>query len=163
MANLFRVSDEPGGPELHLSNGSTDVLFDVLTLAGCHLARTPWQQHLTLGPGDVITLAIYNQPELTKSEVAIAPDGMINYLEATNVLATGLTVDELRVKLDEALGQYRRAPRTIITPIAYKSKKYYMLGKVVAKGVYNLDRPLTVIEAIARARGCLPEPRQPRC
>jgi protein involved in polysaccharide export with SLBB domain/capsular polysaccharide biosynthesis protein len=115
--------------------------------------RAAWQQHLTLGPGDVLTLALYGQPELTRSEVAIAPDGMINYLEATNVLATGLTIDELRTKLDEGLGQYRRAPRTMITPIAFKSKKYYMLGKVLAKGVYTLDRPLTVIEAIARARG----------
>jgi protein involved in polysaccharide export with SLBB domain len=78
---------------------------------------------------------------------------MINYLEATNVLATGLTIDELRAKLDEALGKYRRAPRTMITPITFRSKKYYMLGKVMAKGVYTLDRPLTVVEAVARARG----------
>jgi protein involved in polysaccharide export with SLBB domain len=115
--------------------------------------RAAWQQHLTLGPGDVVTLSIYGQPDLTRQEVSIAPDGMVNYLEATNVLATGLTVDELRTKLDDAIGQYRRAPRTIITPIAFKSKKYYMLGKVMAKGVYTLDRPLTVLEAIARARG----------
>jgi protein involved in polysaccharide export with SLBB domain/capsular polysaccharide biosynthesis protein len=115
--------------------------------------KAAWQQRLTLGPGDVVTLALYGQPELTRQEVAIAPDGMINFLEATNVLATGLTIDELRVKLDDALSQYRRAPRTMITPIAFKSKKYYMLGKVMVKGVYTLDRPITVIEAIARARG----------
>jgi len=41
----------------------------------------------------------------------------------------------------------------MITPIAFKSKKYYMLGKVMVKGVYTLDRPITVLEAIARARG----------
>jgi protein involved in polysaccharide export with SLBB domain len=78
---------------------------------------------------------------------------MINYLEATNVLATGLTIDEARAKLDEALGLYRRAPHSMITPIAFRSKKYYLLGKVVQKGVYTLDRPLTVLEAIARAHG----------
>ena len=48
MANCFRVDETPGGPELALSNGGTDVLFDVLTLAGCHLARTTWEQHLIL-------------------------------------------------------------------------------------------------------------------
>jgi protein involved in polysaccharide export with SLBB domain len=115
--------------------------------------RAAWQRHLTVGPGDVLTLSIFGQPELTRTEVSIAPDGMINYLEATNVLATGLTIDELRAKLDEALGQYRRAPRTMITPISFKSKKYYMLGKVATKGVYTLDRPLTVLEAVARAHG----------
>ena len=31
-----------------MSNGSTDVFFDVLTLAGCDLARTAWEQNLVL-------------------------------------------------------------------------------------------------------------------
>jgi hypothetical protein len=34
--------------ELSLTNGGTDVFFDVLTLAGCTLAETPWQQNLVL-------------------------------------------------------------------------------------------------------------------
>jgi hypothetical protein len=33
--NYFGVGETPGGPGLDLSNGGTDVLFDVLTLAGC--------------------------------------------------------------------------------------------------------------------------------
>ncbi|WP_433334547.1 hypothetical protein [Spirillospora sp. CA-294931] len=31
-----------------MSNGGTDVFFDVITLAGCALAATPWQQNLVL-------------------------------------------------------------------------------------------------------------------
>ncbi|GAA3933776.1 hypothetical protein GCM10023085_13830 [Actinomadura viridis] len=37
---------------LYLSNGSTDVFFDVLTLAGCALAETPWQRNLVLHLAD---------------------------------------------------------------------------------------------------------------
>src|ERR1700743_1320107 len=55
--------------------------------------------------------------------------------------------------MDDALRKSRRAPRTIIIPIAYNSKKYYVLGKVVQRGVYTLDRPTTVLEALARAKG----------
>ena len=69
------------------------------------------------------------------------------------MLVSGLTVDEMRERLEQELGKYRRAPRTIITPVAFRSKKYYMLGKVMTKGVYTLDRPITVLEAIARAHG----------
>jgi protein involved in polysaccharide export with SLBB domain/capsular polysaccharide biosynthesis protein len=115
--------------------------------------RADWQKHLTLGPGDVLNLSLYGSPDLAETEVAIGPDGRISYLEAQDVMASGLTIDELRAKLDDALGQYRRAPHTIITPVAFKSKKYYMLGKVNTKGVYPLDRPLTVLEALARAHG----------
>ncbi len=115
--------------------------------------RASWQDHLTLGPGDVLTLNLYGQPELTRTEVAIGPDGRLSFLEAQDVQAAGLTLDELRSKLDEALGKYRRSPRTILTPISFKSKKYYMMGKVATKGVYVLDQPVTLLEAIARAHG----------
>jgi protein involved in polysaccharide export with SLBB domain/capsular polysaccharide biosynthesis protein len=128
---------------------NTNLSFSVVTPA----QRAAWQQRLTLGPGDVMTLALWGEPTLTQTEVAIGPDGRISFAEAQDVLATGLTVDELRAKMNEELGKYRRAPQTMITPVAFRSKKYYMLGRVMTKGVYILDRPITVLEAVARAHG----------
>lgn len=115
--------------------------------------RAAWQQRLTLGPGDVLTLALWREPTLTRLDVAIGPDGRISFAEAQDVLATGLTVDELRLKMNEELANFRRAPEIIITPVAFRSKKYYVLGRVMTKGVYVLDRPITVLEAVARAHG----------
>jgi protein involved in polysaccharide export with SLBB domain len=40
-----------------------------------------------------------------------------------------------------------------VIPTAYRSKKYYMLGKIAQRGAFPLDRPMTLIEAVARARG----------
>jgi hypothetical protein len=48
VANRITARGAAGPVELALSNGSTDVLFDVLTLAGSTYARTPWEQHLVL-------------------------------------------------------------------------------------------------------------------
>ncbi len=90
---------------------SSDHSFSVVSPA----QRAPWQQHLTLGAGDVLTFALYGEPLLTRTEVSIGPDGRISYLEAQDVLAAGLSVDELRSKFDEELGKFRRSPRTIIT------------------------------------------------
>lgn len=115
--------------------------------------RAGWQQQLTLGPGDVLQLALYGEPTLTRPEVAVQPDGRISFLEARDVPVAGLTVDEARAKLDEELAKYRRAPRTMVAPVEFHSKKYFMLGKVAQKGVFTLDRPLTVVEAVARAKG----------
>ncbi|HYG24099.1 MAG TPA: polysaccharide biosynthesis/export family protein [Verrucomicrobiae bacterium] len=115
--------------------------------------RAEWQQRLTLGPGDVLSFGLYGEPLLNRMEVAVGPDGRVSYLEAQDILVTGLTVDELRQRFDDELGKFRRVARTMITPVTFKSKKYYVLGKVVQRGVYTLDRPTTVIEAIARAKG----------
>ncbi len=115
--------------------------------------RAAWQQHLTLGPGDAVNLGVFGQPELAVQDVIIGPDGRISYLEAQDVRAAGLTIDELRTNLDQELGKYRRTPHSIVTPVAFRSKKYFVLGKVMVKGTYVLDRPITVLEAIARAKG----------
>src|SRR5256886_12041782 len=127
----------------------TKPSFSVLTSRG----RAPWQDRFTLGPGDVLNFSLLGQKELTRHAISIGPDGRVNYLQAQDIMAAGLTVDELRAKMDEALAEYYRAPRTIITPAAFRSKKYFLLGSVVQKGVFTLDRPTTIIEAIARARG----------
>jgi protein involved in polysaccharide export with SLBB domain/capsular polysaccharide biosynthesis protein len=117
------------------------------------IQRAAWQQRLTLGPGDLLNLSLFGQPELSRQEVPVGPDGRVSYLEAQNVLAAGLTVDEFREKLSEALGQYRRSPQVLVIPAAFHSKKYFMLGRVVQKGVFPLDRPITILEAVAIAHG----------
>jgi protein involved in polysaccharide export with SLBB domain len=115
--------------------------------------RAAWQEHFTLGPGDVLNLSLFEAPETARTEVPIGPDGKISFLQAQDIVAAGLTIDELRSNLDKALANFYQSPRTIITPAAFNSKKYYVLGAVMTKGVFNFDRPLTLIEAIARAGG----------
>src|SRR3954471_21476813 len=115
--------------------------------------RAPWQERLTLGPGDVLNLSLFEVGDTARNEVPIGPDGKISFLQAQDITAAGLTIDELRAKLDSALGNFYQSPRTIITPLVFQSKKYFVMGAVVNKGVYPFDRPLTVIEAIARAGG----------
>ncbi|MBI4661133.1 MAG: polysaccharide biosynthesis/export family protein [Verrucomicrobia bacterium] len=114
---------------------------------------SPWQERLTLGPGDVLNLSLFGEPDTMKTDVFILPDGRVSFLEAQNVLAAGSTVDELRAKLDEALAKYRRAPHTMISPVAYRSKRFFMLGKIARAGVFTLDQPLTILQAVARAGG----------
>lgn len=115
--------------------------------------RAAWQQELTLGPGDILRIGLYGEPAATRDEIAVQPDGRINFLEARDVVASGLTVDRLREELDRRLAEYRRSARTTISPVAFRSKKYHMLGLVSQRGSFVLDRPMTVVEAIARARG----------
>ncbi|MGC3958404.1 MAG: polysaccharide biosynthesis/export family protein [Verrucomicrobiota bacterium] len=115
--------------------------------------RAEWQRRLTLGPGDTLNLMLFERPETGKREVPIGPDGRITFLQAEDVMAAGLTIDELREALDKELGKFYSGPRTIITPATYNSKKFYLLGAVSRKGVFTLNRPTTMIEAIAQAGG----------
>jgi len=113
----------------------------------------PWQERLTVGAGDIFNLHIYGRTETIRTRVPVGPDGRISFLEAQSVVVTGLTVDEMRARLDEILSKSYKNARTIITPMEWRSKHYYILGAVVDRGAYTLDQPLTIIEAVARARG----------
>lgn len=115
--------------------------------------RAEWQRRLTLGPGDTLNLMLFERPETAKREVPIGPDGRITFLQAEDVMAVGLTIDELRSAIDQELSKFYNGPRTIITPATYNSKKFYLLGAVTRKGVFTLNRPTTMIEAIAQAGG----------
>jgi len=115
--------------------------------------RAQWQQKLTLGPGDVLNLGLYGEPQLDATEMPIGPDGRISYLEAQGVMAAGLSVDEFRERLNEELGKFRRSPQAIVVPVVYRSKKYFVLGRVMQRGAYPLDRPITLLEAVGRAGG----------
>jgi len=116
-------------------------------------ARAAWQESFKLGPGDVVSIMIYGTPDSARTDIPIGPDGRLTYMQAQDVMAAGLTIDELRAALDKELGKYFRAPRTIVTPTAFNSKKYVVLGAVANKGVFTFNRPLTVLEAIANAGG----------
>jgi len=124
-----------------------------LSLSATAQKRGQWQQRLTLGPGDVLSIALFDMPETAHPEVPVGPDGRITFLQARDIIAAGLTIDELRAKLDEALAKFYQNPRTVVTPTTFNSKKYFVLGAVVNRGVFTLDRPMTLIEALARAGG----------
>ncbi|HTL59289.1 MAG TPA: polysaccharide biosynthesis/export family protein [Candidatus Limnocylindrales bacterium] len=149
LSSLVGAETDPVPDAGSLSAAGTNA-----ALSGSELRRlAKWQHHLTLGPGDLLNVSLFEMPESAQREVPIGPDGRITFLQARDIVASGLTVDELRAKLDSALGKFYQNPRTIVTPAAIRSKKYYVLGAVVNSGVYNLDRPLTIIEGLARAGG----------
>lgn len=114
---------------------------------------TSWRTRYELGPGDVINFSLYGRPELDRPGFRIAPDGTISYLQAQNIKVAGLTIDEARLAIEQGLSSNFRSPRVIITPEEVGSKRFTILGKVINKGVVTLDRPITLVEAIANAGG----------
>jgi len=129
---------------------NTNAVFSA-SASGPYLA--PWQQHLTLGPGDSVNISIYGRKPSARTDVPVGPDGRLSYLQVHGLLAAGLTIDELRDRLTEELGAYYRNVRAIVTPSAWRSKRYYLLGTIMDRGTYYLDQPMTIIEATSRARG----------
>lgn len=149
------AAGQAAAPATPPAGNQTNLQFSVIGPA----QMAQWQTQLTVGPGDVFDISLYQQPETLRTSQAIGPDGRLNYLQARDVMAAGLTIDQLRDELEKVLSRYIRPPfRVIIVPRAFLSKKYYVLGNVVRKGVFPLDRPMTVLESIAAAGGFVATP-----
>src|SRR5689334_11146533 len=94
---------------------ATAVATNLSFSASARSQRAAWQQRLTLGPGDSINISLFEMADTTQTEVPVGPDGRISFLQVRDFMAAGLSIDELRAKLDEALGPYYQNPRTIVT------------------------------------------------
>ncbi|MEZ5413301.1 MAG: polysaccharide biosynthesis/export family protein [Opitutaceae bacterium] len=112
-----------------------------------------WRQRYVLGAGDILNFAVYGRPELNRDEVFVQPDGTISYLHAQGIKAAGLTIDELRAEMNAVFRRYYRNAEVMIFPRELRSKRYFILGKVIDNGAYPMDHPITILEAVARARG----------
>lgn len=130
-------------------------LEDIKSVGGTKplVAKPAEPRGLTLGAGDKVNITMFGHPELERKEVPLKPDGRLTYLQAQDIMAAGLTIDELREALNKELRKYYTRPTCMVTPFQFQSRYVYVLGKVVKKGMVNFDRPLTLLEAITEAGG----------
>jgi polysaccharide export outer membrane protein len=108
-----------------------------------------------LQPGDVLQIVVWKETELA-AEVLIRPDGGISFALAGDLMAAGLTVDELRAAIESRLR--RLVPDAVVTvaPKALLGNRIYVIGKVAKPGDFPLGRPIDVMQALSLAGGATP-------
>ncbi len=110
------------------------------------------QPELYLAPGDILSIEIWGQTELTK-QVTIDATGAIYYPFIGKIQAAGHTVEQLQSQLTTKLSRFYVEPQVSIIPFKLKGRKYYVLGEVDQPGKFTLQTSMTVFEAIAAAGG----------
>ncbi|MCB1097280.1 MAG: polysaccharide biosynthesis/export family protein [Verrucomicrobiae bacterium] len=105
-----------------------------------------------LGAGDALRFRLHGAEGLEQVS-PISPDGTVSYLQAKQIRAAGLSVPQLREKMEQALAVYHREPKLIVTPVQLASKRYTILGSIRERGTFALNRTTTLLEAIANSKG----------
>jgi polysaccharide biosynthesis/export protein len=110
-----------------------------------------------LGPGDVLRVSVYDNPDLSQ-EVTIGPDGSFSYPLIGRVQAAGLPVLQLETLLAKRFADgYLVSPQVGVTVTQHKSQQVYVMGAVKAPGAYPLQRQSTLLEMLSAAGGPTPE------
>lgn len=117
-----------------------------------------------VGPGDILSVIVYDHPELTIPAGAersaaetgnrIRPNGTMFYPYVGRVRVEGMTLDEVRDLIAGRLSSVINDPQVEVGIAAFNSQKVYISGAVENPGTLPLTIvPMTVLDAISEVGG----------
>jgi polysaccharide export outer membrane protein len=182
---LQQTAHEPAGPVTQLINPQ---LIEAERLQReqrvnqniAHLVVTDPPPY-TIDRGDILSIVVWDHPELAGQGVAAATtmpenlpaatpagfvvdhDGRVQFPFAGVLTVAGLTEEQARALLTKRLAHYLAEPNVTLRVQAYRSKRVYIDGEVKSPGLQPInDIPMTLMEALNRAGGLLPTADQSR-
>jgi polysaccharide biosynthesis/export protein len=105
-----------------------------------------------LGPGDKIVVEVYRQDNLTKT-IQVDPSGKITYPWIGDMEAAGLSISQLKDRIQAGLAKYFVDPQVSVNISSVRSQNVVILGEVKNPGLYSADASYTALDVIALAGG----------
>ncbi len=105
-----------------------------------------------LGAGDMLTIRVLGEPELTLEKIRLTDAGTLSYPVLGEIRLLGLTVGELEKIITDGLrGRYLKNPQVSVQMDEYRP--FYVNGMVEKPGSYPYLPALTVRKAFSIAGG----------
>lgn len=106
-----------------------------------------------IGPLDTIQVDVFNVPDLSR-ELQVDASGRISMPLVGTIDARGRTSSELALAIEAALrGRYVRRPEVTVNIKSSVSQVVTVDGQVVEPGLYPVTNQMTLLRAIASAKG----------
>jgi polysaccharide export outer membrane protein len=105
-----------------------------------------------LGPGDVIEVFVWREPDLTTT-APVRPDGKISLPLLNEFEAQNKTVAQLQMEVANNLRKYLAEPVVTVILKEVNAPRISVMGNVRKPDVYKIHTKLNVFDAIALAGG----------
>ena len=106
-----------------------------------------------LGPGDELSLKVWNRPDISDEKIIVGPDGVINILRVGPVKVTNRTRDDVNREIVHKLTAFYENPELTLSVKTYNNNKAFVLGRVENPGVVKFPGNGTLLEALSLAGG----------
>jgi polysaccharide export outer membrane protein len=107
-----------------------------------------------INAGDILSLAVWNEPSLGSEQILVRPDGFISVPVVGEIMAGGRTVNAVQIAVAEGLNRYLKdEPNVVISILNASGSRVYVLGKVQRPGAFPLSGPMDVTQALSMAGG----------
>jgi len=143
-------SFKPAQPIMRLMHLRYRLLLQSIVIATLALSFSITHAELyTLGPGDTISINVFQEPELSV-ESKISTNGTIDYPLIGELKIKGLTLPETENLLDKKLrGDYLIDPQISVSIISHRP--FFVTGAVRSPGGYEYQPGMSVRQAVAVA------------
>jgi polysaccharide export outer membrane protein len=123
----------------------------IVLSSGTLAAEKPYH----IGPGDVLEISVWKDPELTK-EIVVPPDGVISFPLIDNINVINLTVADLKQFVAKKLSEFIPDATVTVMLLEINSLKAYVIGKVNSPGEFEINLETNVMQILAKAGGLTP-------
>jgi polysaccharide export outer membrane protein len=110
-----------------------------------------------IGPGDVLQVFVWRQPELTVS-VPVRPDGKVSTPLVEDMVAVGKTPSQLAREMEKVLSEYVRSPQVnviVSSPVSTLSQ-VKIIGQVARPQALPFREGITALDAVLAVGGLAP-------
>jgi polysaccharide biosynthesis/export protein len=109
-----------------------------------------------IGPEDVISVEVFNQPRYSRGGIVVPPSGRISLqLIPGGLFVNGKTVDEISELIKKKYDEYIIDPQVTVSLDKASSYRYSVIGDVGQPGIKMMSHRMTVTEALSEAGGVL--------
>ena len=107
-----------------------------------------------IGPEDIISVEVFNQPRYSRAGIVVPPSGRISLqLIPGGLFVNGKTVDEISELIKKRYDEYIIDPQVTVSLDKASSYRYSVIGDVGQPGIRLMSHRMTVTEALAEAGG----------
>jgi polysaccharide export outer membrane protein len=107
----------------------------------------------TLGPGDVLEVRVYREPELS-GIYQVGSEGDVVFPLCQRVVVNGLTPNGAADRFRDCLAAgFMRDPQVSVVVKEYNSKKVFVFGEVQKPGTFVYQDGMSIVQAVTVAGG----------
>ena len=155
VASASSVSRRAGGA---LEVGSTPETSALNRRLLEQVARSPVDGDLPVGAGDLLEVSVFEVEELSRIRLRVPRRGVVTLPLVGQVRAAGRTTSELEDEIRSRLQRkFMHDPQISVFLLEHNSQRISVIGAVRKGGVFTLDRPLRLADALALAEGLTEE------
>lgn len=127
----------------------------VFILASVCICKNALCRDYKIAPADVLEISVYGEDALAKNGLVVRPDGKISFPLIGDLEAAGHSTAELKRIVEKRIRHLVPDAHASVIVTQLGSLQYYIVGKVKKPGMYDVSRPLTVLQLMALAGGPL--------